>query len=1173
MQYVCSNCGVATELSEREVRDLEKKAGLFQKRLQCPSCRAFVAIPDARLPLKSAQSGYQIGARIELDGARELYEAEHIESHACVEIQTFNQPVIGEGDPAREFLEAMKRYLAIRHPLLTRVLDAGKFAEGTFFAAWPRNFGISMDRRLKQSGALDLKQAVHLITLIGKFEEWLWLEHHLLYGTISPRRIIVAPDNSILVSNPILSPLPGDQLPPFPANTLGMPGFMSPEMVQGGRILDSRSDMYSLAATFFALLTGTAPFTGLNSQEVQAIHATGDIPNPHAFKPSIPVAAVDFLRTAMAPDPASRPQNWAIFHQMLAQLVADPIAPQATPPSRPAVVSTQAPLPAPVMAPSRPGSFWATPPPAATPTAPVTRSDPPRTRPAPSSAAPAPATTTKKTVFVPASTFSPQPMPQRRKASSSAVFISITVLGFLALGSIVIFSALHPSPPPRPESPKPKPAFVSEVVPPGTAMALPPPEAQPPAAAPERLPKAELSPFDALYAATQTHLKTNPTDYELLLTNYNTLVAMTETVKPAWHFKMLEERRNIEMLRSFALERAVTEIRQRNSEFISSTSYREGIAWLTNYSGPLVKDTAELRGHLASNLTKLAQTTWNDAKDQQLEAKATSEAKAAEKLTLFNEALVKAVLDANLDQARTLITNADFQQDLGLPLSEREAMLAQITRLANLQEIILDRYRTLTGTTIRLVLVNETMNGTVVSVENQRIKFRSMGADGESLTMEVPLENVGTQEIIQRLADAPVPDRALLQGYFAWRRNNLKLASTFFASTTNTPVGRALSAHAQLEQDQLREMEALSALHALEKMAGVTAHDQAPAVMADQIDETSFTEAQCAEIRTAHHRFTRQYGASDVARKAGPILTSIAAVSGISRKLSLPTLKNMIEPLRAMKAGNKPLLFSYRLDGNSVYLDLSENKALPSLTTLKSLPFKELVLRKCGINRVPQLEGFRISRLDLSDSDVTDLSGLRNAEIDELIISGTSVSDLRALKSLPLRVFIAENCQALSDLSGLTTSNLTKIVLAGSGVSDLAPLAGAPLVSADFSRCTLINDLKAIAKCPLEELNLSGCSRVAMIYSLRDIPLKTLDIGGTAVSDLTPLASMPIETLNLANARNITDLSPLTQNNHIQELTLPSKTANAGCLRQSPSITAIGYPTPISAELFWRRTP
>ena len=51
------------------------------------------------------------------------------------------------------------------------------------------------------------------------------------------------------------------------------------------------------------------------------------------------------------------------------------------------------------------------------------------------------------------------------------------------------------------------------------------------------------------------------------------------------------------------------------------------------------------------------------------------------------------------------------------------------------------------------------------------------------------------------------------------------------------------------------------------------------------------------------------------------------------------------------------------------------------------------------------------------------------------------------------------------------------------------------------------------------------------------------------------------------------DLSPLVNNTHLRNLTLPGKLANASCLRQHKALETIGYPDPISSDLYWRRNP
>src|SRR5205807_4351816 len=64
--------------------------------------------------------------------------------------------------------------------------------------------------------------------------------------------------------------------------SLGTPQYMSPEQATGDRALDARSDIYSLAAVTYEMLTGEPPHTGATAQGVIAKLMTED-PRPLTF--------------------------------------------------------------------------------------------------------------------------------------------------------------------------------------------------------------------------------------------------------------------------------------------------------------------------------------------------------------------------------------------------------------------------------------------------------------------------------------------------------------------------------------------------------------------------------------------------------------------------------------------------------------------------------------------------------------------------------------------------------------------------------------------------------------------------------------------------------------------------------------------------------------------------
>lgn len=90
------------------------------------------------------------------------------------------------------------------------------------------------------------------------------------------------------------------------AGFLGSPSFMSPEHVCDARRVDPRSDLWSLGATAYQLLTGTLPFGGESLGEVFAAVAMGRCASLVSLRPDVPAALAEVVMRCLARDPARR---------------------------------------------------------------------------------------------------------------------------------------------------------------------------------------------------------------------------------------------------------------------------------------------------------------------------------------------------------------------------------------------------------------------------------------------------------------------------------------------------------------------------------------------------------------------------------------------------------------------------------------------------------------------------------------------------------------------------------------------------------------------------------------------------------------------------------------------------------------------------------------------------
>lgn len=96
---------------------------------------------------------------------------------------------------------------------------------------------------------------------------------------------------------------------------MGTPAFASPEQAKG-RDIDFRSDIYSVGATLFALLTGTAPFSGKNPGEVLARVMTEE-PEMFKLKSKVPPGLLATIEKCLVKQPAGRFQSYDELRQAL----------------------------------------------------------------------------------------------------------------------------------------------------------------------------------------------------------------------------------------------------------------------------------------------------------------------------------------------------------------------------------------------------------------------------------------------------------------------------------------------------------------------------------------------------------------------------------------------------------------------------------------------------------------------------------------------------------------------------------------------------------------------------------------------------------------------------------------------------------------------------------------
>jgi serine/threonine protein kinase len=244
-----------------------------------------VAVPTAAVaptPGTVIAGRYRVGGSLARGGMGAVHGAVDVQTGEEVAVKT----MLDLRDAAR--FESEARVLArLDHPRIVRLRDYVQDAASAYLV-----MDLVRGPDLEEVAPVRLDDAIAYVAQAAEALEYLHSEH-VVHRDVKPRNLMLVDGEVVLVDL-------GIARPPTPrAATIGIgtPGFIAPETALGVAVSE-RTDVYGLAATLCALLTGTVP-------------VPGEVPE------KVPARVVPALRAGLHPDPNQRPPGVRAFAELL----------------------------------------------------------------------------------------------------------------------------------------------------------------------------------------------------------------------------------------------------------------------------------------------------------------------------------------------------------------------------------------------------------------------------------------------------------------------------------------------------------------------------------------------------------------------------------------------------------------------------------------------------------------------------------------------------------------------------------------------------------------------------------------------------------------------------------------------------------------------------------------
>ncbi len=308
-------------------------------------------------------SSFEILRTIGSGGMGDVYQARRLRDGAIIALKILRLELLRDPEAVTRFRREGRAAAALRSPHAARIFDVGETEQGQPFIVMEYLEGCDLMHEIDTRGALPVVEALSFVAQACHA----MIEAHelgIVHRDLKPPNIFLATEGHRRVAKVLdfgISKVQSinDARLTSTQMSFGSPLYMSPEQIRSTKLVDQRSDVWSLGVILYEALTGEPPFMGETPGALAVvISVEPHLPASHK-NPQIPLGLDDVIAGALQKDPKKR---YASVRELLRAL--EDFLPQTDlglsatvrePPALPEPPT--APAPSHAMAPSAPRAF------------------------------------------------------------------------------------------------------------------------------------------------------------------------------------------------------------------------------------------------------------------------------------------------------------------------------------------------------------------------------------------------------------------------------------------------------------------------------------------------------------------------------------------------------------------------------------------------------------------------------------------------------------------------------------------------------------------------------------------------------------------------------------------------------------------------------------------------